>query len=213
MSERAVFYFDPACPYAWVTSRWIIEVEKVRDISVDFKVMSLSVLNEGREDLPSEYRERMDAIWGPVRVAIALEQFGQRSDNDLNSSHILRDYYTHIGTALHNEHSSEDLQTLIEQAVQACGAPSELAQASTSSEYDDALRASHNAGMKPVGNEVGTPTIHIGDVAFFGPVITRIPRGEEAGKLWDAVVNMASFPYFFELKRARTESASPLLSA
>ena len=189
------FWFDPLCPWAWITSRWMLEVEKVRPVTTRWHVMSLAVLNEGKEDMDERYQELMKQAWGPVRVCIAAEQkFGPE---------VLLPLYTAIGNRFHLEKADRDRAT-IEAALAEAGLPADLAAAMDSTEYDEAVRASHSEGIDRVGYEVGTPVISVDGASFFGPVVSPIPRGDAAAKLWDGVLLVASTDGFFELKRSRT---------
>lgn len=195
----ADLWFDPRCPWAWITSGWLLEVERVRPVEARFHVMSLSVLNEGRE-VPEKYRRGMVEGWGPVRVCIAAEQqYGP---------HVLRPLYLAMGTRIHHRQAGLGREMMLDALAEA-GLPAGLVEAAEDPGYDDALRASHRAGLAPVGTEVGTPVIHVpgpdGElVAFFGPVVSPAPQGEAAGRLWDGVLAVAGTDGFFELKRART---------
>jgi hypothetical protein len=187
------FWFDPVCPWAWISSRWILEVEKVRPVTTRWHVMSVAMLNEGRSDLPEKYLAAMEAAWGPVRVCIAAEQ--------QHGSEVLLPLYTAIGNRRHLDKRRDD--ELVTEALAEVGLPTELASAAASTEFDDALRKSHREGMDPVGYDVGTPVIHFDGLAIFGPVVSPAPKGDAAGLLWDGVRLVAGTEGFYELKRSR----------
>ena len=192
------FWFDPLCPWAWMTSRWVLEVEKVRDIEVRWHIMSLAVLNEDKLDqLPEEYREMLATkAWKPVRVVTAAWQ--------KHGADVLGPLYTALGTRIHHEKQPID-RDLILAALDEVGLPASLADAMDDSSYDDAVKKSHHEGMDQVGDEVGTPTIAINGSAFFGPVVTPAPKGDAALRLWDGTIAVASVPGFYEIKRTRTQ--------
>ncbi|MFF9566494.1 DsbA family protein [Streptomyces sp. NPDC014685] len=198
----ADFWFDPLCPWAWMTSRWMLEVEKVRDVEVRWHVMSLAVLNEDRlDELPEEYRELLSKAWGPVRVVIAAQQ--------KHGDEVVGPLYTALGTRFHNRGEGPTREAVLG-ALQDVGLPAELADFADSEEYDAELRASHKEGIDKVGQDVGTPVIAVPgadgeQIAFFGPVVTPAPKGEEAAKLWDGTLMVASIPGFYEIKRTRTQ--------
>ena len=191
----ADFWFDPACPFAWITSRWMLEVEQVRDIEVTWHIMSLAYLNQDK-DISDDYRRFLSTAWQPVRVLMAAEQkYGKE---------VLLPLYTAMGNRIHLEKQEKD-RAMIEGALEEAGLDAALADAMDDPSYDEAIAASHERGMNQVGNEVGTPTIAFNGRAFFGPVISKAPRGEDAGRLWDACVTLSDYPHFYELKRSRTE--------
>ncbi|WP_406267929.1 DsbA family protein [Streptomyces sp. NBC_00191] len=196
------FWFDPLCPWAWMTSRWMLEVEKVRDVEVRWHVMSLAVLNEPKlDELPDKYREAMKQAWGPVRVVIAAQQ--------KHGDEVLADLYTALGTRFHNRGEGATREA-IAGALEEVGLPAELIEYADSDAYDTELRASHKEGIDKVGQDVGTPVIAVPgsdgeQLAFFGPVVTPAPKGEEAAKLWDGTLMVASIPGFYEIKRTRTQ--------
>ncbi|MFC5727896.1 MULTISPECIES: DsbA family protein [Nocardioides] len=200
--NRADFWFDPACPFAWISSRWILEVEQVRDIEVVWHVMSLAYLNKDK-DIPQGYRDFLAPAWGPVRVLVAAQ--GRYGDK------VLRPMYDAFGQRIHLEgrqlaKEEDGGLGLIAEVLEEIGLDRELLDAATDSSFDEAVARSHHEGMDAVGDDVGTPTIHVNGSAFFGPVLSKIPRGEAAGRLWDGCVAVAEFPYFYELKRSRSGS-------
>jgi protein-disulfide isomerase-like protein with CxxC motif len=199
-TKIADFWFDPLCPWAWMTSRWMLEVEKLRPVKTRWHVMSLSVLNENREDLPEQYRELLAKGWGPVRVCIAAEQE--------HGSEVLGPLYTALGVRRHHR-KQEFTREVLQDALEEAGLPKTLADAADSDAYDEALRASHKEGISLVGEDVGTPVIAVegpdgSRVAFFGPVVTPAPKGEAAARLWDGTLLVAGIPGFYEIKRTRT---------
>ena len=196
MTDVADFWFDPVCPWAWMTSRWMLEVEKVRAVETRWHVMSLAVLNEHRSDLSDDYKELLVKGWGPVRTCIAAQSaYGPE---------VLLPLYTALGTRIHLQRRLDDPAILAE-ALEEAGLPADLAGSAATTEFDEELRKSHHEGMDPVGYDVGTPVIHVRGVAFFGPVVTPAPKGEEAGRLWDGVNLVAGVEGFYELKRSRTQ--------
>jgi hypothetical protein len=200
--EDVPFWFDPLCPWAWITSRWMLEVEKVRPVRVDWRIMSLAYLNLVQHEgngLSEEYLERMSRAWGPIRVCAAAAQHSGPA--------ILGPLYTAIGTRLHVQGRRED-PSVIPEALAETGLPASLASAAESTEFDELIKSSHHEAFDEVGTDVGTPVLRIRDRALFGPVITPAPRGEAAGRLWDGLALVAEADGFFELKRSRDRKPS-----
>jgi hypothetical protein len=200
VTDTCDFWFDPLCPWAWVTSRWVLQVEQVRDVRTTWHVMSLALLNEGREGLSDAYRERMTLALGPVRVCMAAEAE--------QGPGILLPLYTALGTRMHVQRRGRDEgepAKLVAESLDEVGLPASLAAAALSTDFDEALAASHHAGMDPVGTDVGTPVIHVNGRPIFGPVVTPAPKGEAAGRLWDGVVLVTGTEGFYELKRTRDQ--------
>ena len=192
--QEAEFWFDPLCPWAWMTSRWILEVEKVRDISVKWNLFSLAYLNRDK-DVAEEYKARLARSWHCTRVIAAAQK--------AKGFEVTLPLYTAISSRIHLKKMEVGTE-LFKEALKEVGLPESLSDAMNDESFDAAIIESHERGIKLVGNDVGTPIIAVGSAAFFGPVISPAPKGEEAGKLWDGVVGVASYPGFFEIKRSRT---------
>ena len=200
--EDVQFWFDPLCPWAWITSRWMLEVEKVRPVHTQWRIMSLAYLNLVQHEskgLSEEYLERMNRAWGPVRVCAAAAKHSGPA--------VLGPLYTAIGTRFHNQGRREDPATIPEALAEA-GLPASLADAAESTEFDQLIKDSHHEAFDDVGLDVGTPVIRIRGKSMFGPVITPAPRGEAAGELWDGLVLVIKADGFFELKRSRDRKPS-----
>ncbi|WP_435112179.1 mycothiol-dependent nitroreductase Rv2466c family protein [Nocardiopsis synnemataformans] len=196
------FWFDPLCPWAWITSRWLLEVEQVRAVRADWRIMSLAYLNlvqRQGEGLSADYRALMEKAWGPVRVCAAAAKDHGRG--------VLGPLYTAIGTRLHHQRRRDD-PTVITDALAEVHLPRELAEAATSTEFDQHIIDSHHEAFDEAGLDVGTPVLRIAGTALFGPVVTPASRGEAAGHLWDGLVLIAQTDGFFELKRTRNRKAS-----
>jgi hypothetical protein len=200
--EQVQFWFDPLCPWAWITSRWMHEVEQVRPIDTDWRIMSLAYLNLTQhqgEGLSEDYVERMKQAWAPVRVCAAA---AQAKGND-----ILDDLYTAIGTRFHVQGRRKE-PGILEEALVEVGLPTSLAEAADSTDLDDVIKASHDEAFDEVGLDVGTPVIRVRGHAIFGPVVTPAPKGEAAGRLWDGFVLVTETDGFFEIKRTRNRRPS-----
>lgn len=197
----AEMFFDPMCPFAWMTSRWLMQVEQVRDIEVQWNSMSLAVLNDGR-DLPERYQLLMANAWLPARLVMAARL--QHGDA------VAKPLYDAIGTRLHpggaDGFDIDVVRKVLAESLAECDLPADLlplAERNDGDEVDVALRASHKRAIDMVGDDVGTPVVAFGDVAFFGPVVSPAPKGEAAGRLWDGCLLVAGTPGFYELKRTR----------
>jgi len=188
------FWFDPSCPWAWMTSRWVDEVSALRNLDVTWHVMSLAVLNEDK-DVSEERRAFFPRALRYTRLVTAV--------GELHGAALVKPLYDALGTRIHPG-ASTDVDTVIAEALAEIGLPAELAAYSESDEFDEQMRASHFEGIGRVGQDVGTPVISVNGAAFFGPVISPAPKGEQAATLWDGVVALAGYDGFFELKRSRT---------
>ncbi|MDO5067957.1 MAG: disulfide bond formation protein DsbA [Propionibacteriaceae bacterium] len=193
MTTHVDLWFDPTCPWAWMTSRWMLEVEQVRDIAITFHPMSLFILNEGR-DLDPGYRTRIDA----TRVA----SFATAAVQERYGHEVLRDFYTALGTRLHPGAEPVQVDT-VAAALADCDLDVAIAEAALGDEFDALARGYQKVAQDLVGPDVGTPIIRVNGMALFGPVISPAPKGEAAGELFDGFVKVTAYDGFFELKRSR----------
>jgi hypothetical protein len=195
---RVTAFVDPACPFAWITSRWLMEVARQRPVQLGFRVMSLSVINE-HKDLEPWYREFNDRAWAAARVcSAAAESHGEA---------ILNELYPALGRRIHDRGETR-LPRVIDAALAEVGLPAGLAAAAGDDQFDAAMRASTRRAQELVGEDLGTPTVQIDDAAFFGPVLTSVPRGAEALRIFEGARLLAGSGAVSEMKRARTAELS-----
>lgn len=191
--QHVDFWFDPLCPWAWMTSRWMEEVERIRDVEVQWRIISLGILNE--DNAENQHRGHAESMWLVRVVEAAAQSHGEQYYKKL---------YDEMGTRRHPG-GVEDLERIIRESLEAVGLPAELARAKDSAEYDDAIRTSTEAAQEMAGQDIGTPCIAVNGTGFFGPVFTPAPRGEQAGTIWDGALALASYPGFYEIKRGREQ--------
>ena len=192
-AEKVDMWFDPICPFAWITSRWLLEAAAVRDLEVTWNIMSLAQLNKDRE-MDDAHKAAFTRSWDAVRLVAAVKE---KHGNDAVIA-----LYNAMGTRIHlkKEKVSDELLTA---ALVEAGLPADLLAVAKDESWNEPMIASHDRAISLVGNDVGTPVVAIGDAAFFGPVISPAPKGEQAGRLWDGLALCLEVPGFYELKRAR----------
>ncbi|MFC4903825.1 DsbA family protein [Kocuria oceani] len=193
MTDKVDFWFDPLCPWAWMTSRWMEEVESRRDVEVTWRIISLGILNEENPD--NHHHGHEESMWLVRVVEAAADAHGDEQRKKL---------YDAMGTRRHPG-GMEDLEQIITESLAEVGLPAELAAAKDSAAFDGALRASTEAAQAVAGQDIGTPCIAVNGTGFFGPVFTPAPTGEEAARIWDGSLALASYPGFYELKRGREQ--------
>lgn len=192
MKEKVNFWFDVSCPWTWITSRWLVDVSEQRDLDVTWRPFSLFELNKDR-DLPEDYRKHIEDSRNFGRISMAVSK---------TSPDRVGEFYTELGTRIHNDEQPQTDETILA-ALSAVGLDAELLERAKAGKFDDAVRASTQAGLDLVGDDVGVPIIEVAGVAFFGPVMSPAPQGADAVKAWDGTVALAQTKGFFELKRSR----------
>jgi hypothetical protein len=198
--QSVEFWFDPACPWCWMTSRWLVEVSEARGFTVDWHTLSLGILNEGKE-LDDDHKAVYTAALQALRVIEAA-----RHDH---GNEVVGKLYTEIGTRIHPE-GRRDFDAILSESLDAVGLPSDLIEAKDADSADpkygdleEKVRQSTERALSLVGRDVGVPIISVDGSSFFGPVVTPAPTGDDALRLFDGIVTAASVEGFYELKRTR----------
>lgn len=188
------FWFDPICPWCWMTSRWASEVARARGFEIAWHPISLAIINEGNTDDAHAEGHRQGHRLGRVVEAARVA----------HGDAVVGPLYTALGTRIHPG-ARDDFDAILAEALAEAGADPALAQAADRDDSDAQLRANTGHALELAGPDVGVPIISIDGVAFFGPVVTPSPTGEDALRLWDGIYTAASVPGFYELKRGRTK--------